>query len=83
MFLIFGFLGLCLGLNFFLFSFWFVLPLLGLRVFFFWFFCFWVFFFSVIFVLPSGPALSQGRRGTCPGPPLAQGPYMMSMIFNR
>ena len=62
MFLIFGFLGLCLGLDF-LFKFWFVLPLLGFRVFFFFFFFsvigflglfhYWVFgfFFSVNFVL--------------------------------
>ena len=32
-FWVFGFLGLCLGLDF-LFKFWFVLPLLGFRVFF-------------------------------------------------
>ena len=30
----------------------------------------------------AGPALSQARRGTCPGPPLAQGPYLMSMLYN-
>ena len=68
LFLIFGFLGLCLGLDF-LFKFSFVLPLLGFRVFFFGFLVFgfvtllgfWVFFFPLflflcyrffIFVLP-------------------------------
>ena len=48
-------MGLCLGLDF-LFKFWFVLPLLGFRVFFFVIgfvslLGFWV-FFPVIFVLP-------------------------------
>ena len=56
--LVFWVFGLCLGLDF-LFKFWFVLPLLGFRVFFFFFYWvfgfvsllgFWV--FSVIFVLP-------------------------------
>ena len=39
------------GFEFFLFKFWFVLPLLGFRVFFL-VFCFLGFFFPVIFVLP-------------------------------
>ena len=28
------------------------------------------------------PALGQGRRGTCPRPPPAQGPYMISTLYN-
>ena len=36
--------------------------------------------------MDAGPALGQGRRGTCPGPPLAQGPLPimpMILIYNR
>ena len=47
-FSIFGFLGLCLGLDF-LFKIWFVLPLLGFRFFFFFFF--WLLGFWVCFII--------------------------------